>query len=96
MAARLSDIEEDTSDQFWYHEPLMLLQDMNAVWPYHTDPVETQVNATTRFIVYVSVVAFVISGDLRVLMTAMVSIGLLYVCFRDHTTKGSIKTSPEM
>ena len=86
MTAFLSN-PEDPASQFWYNEPLMLLQDMNAVWPFHTEPAEAQVNATTRFIVYVCVIAFVIYGDLRILMTGMGSVGLLYLAFRDHTAK---------
>ena len=65
----------------WFDDPRQLLEisQLSKFWPTYDQNTNDRVNATSRFILYVSLALFLIQKDARILILAAVTIGVLYV-----------------
>jgi len=65
----------------WFDDPQLLSKNLLSFWPNDKQDVNERVNATTRFIIYISVVLFIIQKDSRVFVLAVVALGVLYAFY---------------
>ena len=70
----------------WFNNPqeLFNVKKLKSFWPTASQTVGERVNASTRFIIYASVILFVIQKDPRVLILGAVSIGILYAFYQSQ------------
>lgn len=66
----------------WFEDPKQLFNEKKLLsfWPTSKQDVGERVNATTRFIVYISVVLYIIQKDPRILFLSLMCVGVLW-CF---------------
>jgi hypothetical protein len=65
----------------WFDDPQVLSKNLLSFWPNDKQDVNERVNATTRFIIYISVILFVIQKDSRVFVLGGVALGVLYAFY---------------
>ena len=65
----------------WFDDPQSLSQNLLSFWPNDKQDVNERVNATTRFIIYISIILFMIQKDSRVFVLAGVALGVLYAFY---------------
>lgn len=65
----------------WFDDPQVLSKNLLSFWPNDKQDVNERVNATTRFIIYISVILFVIQKDSRVFVLGAVALGVLYAFY---------------
>ena len=67
----------------WFDDPMTLFASDKLVkfWPLASQTPEERVNATTRFIIYVSLALFMLKKDIRIFVLASVAIGILYAFY---------------
>jgi len=68
----------------WFDDPKQLFEtsQLSKFWPTYDQSVTDRVNATSRFIIYVSLVILLIQKDPRILVLAAVTLGVLYVFYK--------------
>lgn len=68
----------------WFDEPRQLLEisQLSKFWPTYDQTTADRVNATSRFIIYVSLVLLLIQKDPRILVLAAVTLAVLYVFYK--------------
>ena len=65
----------------WFDDPQVLSKNLLSFWPNDKQDVNERVNATTRFIIYISVILFIIQKDSRVFVLGGVALGVLYAFY---------------
>jgi hypothetical protein len=75
----------------WFHHPGELFRSDKVLtfWPNSSQSIDERINASTRFILYLSAVLYLIKRDPRILMLAAMVIAVLYVFERTGTTSVS-------
>lgn len=73
-------------DTVWFDDPMTLFvgNKLLKFWPLASQTPEERVNATTRFILYISLVLFIIKKDVRIFVLASVAIGILYAFYKSE------------
>ena len=73
-------------DTAWFDDPMNLFSDKKLLkfWPLASQTPEERVNATTRFIIYVSIALFIIKKDIRIFVVGGVAIGILYAFYKSE------------
>jgi len=68
----------------WFDDPMNLFagDKLLKFWPLASQTPEERVNATTRFIIYISLALFIIKKDVRIFVLAAVAIGVLYAFYK--------------
>ena len=77
------------NDLFWLNEPSILLRKdkLTEIWPYSHMSFNKKMNATTRFVLYVSIIGFAVLNNYLILMFGIVLILLLLFLY--NTNKNS-------
>ena len=67
----------------WFDDPMNLFASDRLLkfWPLASHTPEERVNATTRFIIYMSLALFMLKKDIRIFVLASVAIGILYAFY---------------
>ena len=71
--------------EVWFDNPQVLFSNKDEAmqfWPTPTQNVAERVNATTRFIIYICAVIFILRRDPRVIMLGAGAIGTLYAFYK--------------
>ena len=70
----------------WFDDPMNLFagDKLLKFWPLASQTPEERVNATTRFIIYISLALFIIKKDVRIFVLAAVAMGVLYAFYRSE------------
>ena len=73
-------------DTVWFDDPMNLFTGNKLLkfWPLASQTPEERVNATTRFIIYISIALFIIKKDIRIFVLASVAIGILYAFYKSE------------
>jgi len=68
----------------WFDDPMNLFagDKLLKFWPLASQTPEERVNATTRFIIYISIALFIIKKDVRIFVLAAVAMGVLYAFYK--------------
>lgn len=74
----------------WFSEPNELFKNSKILtfWPHSGQSVDERINASTRFVLYLSVLLYLIKRDPRVFVLAAMVIGTMYTLYKS----GQIKT----
>ena len=70
----------------WFDDPMNLFagDKLLKFWPLASQTPEERVNATTRFIIYISLALFIIKKDVRIFVLAAVAVGVLYAFYKSE------------
>ena len=70
----------------WFYDPSILFRNSKILkfWPTSNQSVDERVNSTTRFILYVSLVIYLIKRDARVLLLALMVLGVLFILYKSN------------
>jgi hypothetical protein len=73
----------------WFDKPGELFRSdkILSFWPSNTQSAAERINSSTRFVLYLTCVLYVIKRDIRIMLMAMVIIGILFILSK----KGIIK-----
>ena len=68
----------------WFDDPKQLLEvsQLSKFWPTYDQTIDDRVNATSRFIIYVSLALLLIQKDARIVVLAAVTLGILYIFYK--------------
>ena len=71
------------SDLFWFHEPTILFRKdkLIQIWPYENMSFHEKLNATTRFILLISILGFMILNNYLILLFGLVLICMLILIY---------------
>lgn len=77
---------------FWLNNPSVLLDKdhLTEIWPEKSDSIESKLNAFTRLVVILTIVGFVLTGSVKVLVSAIITIviiAILYKTRKHHDVK---------
>lgn len=74
----------------WFSEPLELFKNSKILtfWPHSGQSVDERINSSTRFVLYLSTLLYLIKRDPRVFVLAAMVIGTLYVLYKSGQIKG--------
>ena len=74
----------------WFHHPADLFRSdkIFSFWPNASQSIDERINASTRFILYLATILYLIKRDPRILMLAIMVIIVLYVFDRTTVTSG--------
>jgi hypothetical protein len=73
----------------WYDNPLILF-DVNKVfefWPVSSQTSEERVNATTRFIIYATVLIYLLNRDVRIFVLGIMMLAIVYIMYKSNMIK---------
>lgn len=82
--------------EVWFDNPSVLFSNKdNAMqfWPTPTQSVAERVNSTTRFVVYICAIIFILRRDPRVLMLGAGAIGTLYAFYKSDMIQPASRPS---
>ena len=76
-------MSEHKGDLFWFYDPTILFRKdkLIQIWPYESMSFHQKLNATTRFILLISVVGFMLLNNYLILLFGVVLICLLVFIF---------------
>lgn len=76
----------------WFSDPMELFEAKDALkfWPNAKQSGEERVNSSTRFIIYLSTILYLINRDPRIFVLAAMVIGTMYILYKS----GQIKDIP--
>lgn len=71
---------------FWMNDMCILFkhEKLTEIWPYKHMTYEEQLNATTRFVILVSLVGFMLLNNYIVLLLGLILIGMICIFYRFH------------
>ena len=78
----------------WFNDPKKLFEsrdDYTKFWPTPSQDVGERINATTRFILYLCLVIFIVRKDPRVFMLGAGSIGVLYAFYKSDMIQPAVR-----
>ena len=66
--------------QFWSNEPTILLNKdyIFELWPTDSMSYEQKLNAISRLIIVLSILGFVVTGNIRILVVGIITMGIIY------------------
>lgn len=78
------------SDLFWFHDPKILFRKdrLTQIWPYENMSFHEKLNATTRFILLISIIGFMALNNYLILLFGVVLILLLLVVYHRGNMEG--------
>lgn len=73
----------------WFSRPLELFKASKSMdfWPSNTQDVDERINSTTRFIIYLTSIIYLLKRDVRVFILAFMVIGTLYILYKSGQVK---------
>lgn len=76
----------------WFSDPKELFNSKKVLqfWPRSDQSVDDRINASTRFVLYLSTVIYLVNRDPRVLYLAAMVIGVMYVLYKSGNIKGLV------
>jgi len=82
--------------QFWSNDPTILLKKeyILEVWPNSSMSYAQKLNAITRFIVFITILGYILTMSLRILIVGMVTLLIIYLLFmfkKPKLTKDKLK-----
>ena len=81
------------SDVFWLDDPKVLF-DMNhitEILPPSKDSFEQKLNAVTRLVILLTLLGFVGTGSVNILVSAVITLVIIVIVFKTHQTKNKKK-----
>ena len=74
---------------FWLNNPLMLVDKnhITELWPKKNNSLEEKLNAMTRFIIVLSLLGFLISGSVKVLVSGAVTLAIIVLLYLSKSKK---------
>jgi hypothetical protein len=66
----------------WFNDPSALLENPSDFWPSSTQSFPDKVNATSRFIIYSSIIAFGFKKDPKILLLGVLVLAAIYMYFK--------------
>ena len=78
------------TDLFWFHDPKILFRKdrLTQIWPYEDMTFYEKLNATTRFILLISIIGFMTLNNYLILLFGIVLILLLLVVYHRGNVEG--------
>ena len=73
----------------WFHHPSDLFRSVLSFWPTANQTPAERINASTRFVVYLACILYLIKRDVRILALAVMVIGVLFVFDKTGVVKGA-------
>lgn len=76
----------------WFNNPAELFRadKITSFWPTNTQTPDERINASTRFILYLSCILYLIKRDIRIMVLALLMIAVLYFCYKNGFIKSGI------
>lgn len=76
----------------WFDNPAELFRSdkILSFWPNSKQTADERINASTRFILYLSCVLYLIKRDARIMVLALMIIGILYVFHKSGVVKEGV------
>jgi hypothetical protein len=78
-----------TTIQFWTNEPTILLDKefIFELWPTTNMMYEQKLNAITRLIILISILGFISTGSLRILVICAITLALIFIMYTTRKSK---------
>lgn len=78
------------TDLFWFHDPKILFRKdrLTQIWPYEDMTFYEKLNATTRFILLISIIGFMTLNNYLILLFGIVLILLLLIVYHRGNVEG--------
>ena len=79
----------DTINNFWVNDPYVLIDNdkMKNIWPKENMTYYEKLNSITRLIIILSILGFFISKSTRIIVTALITLGIIYFLYIVHENK---------
>ena len=79
----------DTINNFWVNDPYVLIDSdkMKNIWPKENMTYYEKLNSITRLIIILSILGFFISKSTRIIVTALITLGIIYFLYIVHENK---------
>lgn len=80
----------------WFNDPMELFKASKVLkfWPTSGQDPDERINATSRFIVYATVVLYALRRDIRLFILAAMVLSVLYLFYKRDIISGSDKEQP--
>jgi hypothetical protein len=75
--------------QFWSSEPTILFNKdyIFELWPTESMCYEQKLNAISRLIILLSILGFIVTGNLRIMVVGIITMGVIYVMWTKNVGK---------
>jgi hypothetical protein len=75
--------------QFWSNEPTILLNKdyIFELWPTDSMCYEQKLNAISRLIILLSILGFIVTGNIRILIVGIITMGIIYFMWTRNVGK---------
>ena len=85
----------DTNNIFWTKEPYVLIDNdkIKNLWPKENMSYVEKLNSITRLIIILTVLGFLISKSARIIIAALITLGIIYFLYTTHENKLKEKES---
>jgi len=85
----------DTNNIFWTKDPYVLIDNdkIKKLWPKENMSYVEKLNSITRLIIILTVLGFLISKSARIIMAALITLGIIYFLYTTHENKLKEKES---
>ena len=79
----------------WFDNPAELFRssEILSFWPNNKQSADERINASTRFILYLACILYLIKRDSRIMFLAFMILGLLYIFHKSGVVKDGISVS---
>jgi len=79
-----------TTNQFWANEPTILFHKdfIFEMWPQNTMQYEQKLNAISRLILFITVLGYILTGSIKLLLVGAITLMVIYVLFKMRKKEG--------
>ena len=79
----------DTNNIFWTKDPYVLIDNdkIKNLWPKESMSYVEKLNSITRLIIILTVLGFLISKSARIIIAALITLGIIYFLYTTHENK---------
>ena len=80
----------------WFNDPMELFKSSKVLqfWPTNKQDPDERINASTRFILYASVILYSLRRDIRLFILAAMVLSVLYIFYKKDIISGADKEAP--
>jgi len=80
----------------WFRDPMELIRASKVLkfWPTSNQEPDERINATSRFIIYASVILYLLRRDIRLFILAAMVLSVLYLFYKRDIISGADKEHP--
>jgi hypothetical protein len=81
----------------WFDKPSELFRSdkITSFWPTNKQSANERINSSTRFVLYTACVLYLINRDIRVIVLAILAIGILFLLYKSGSVK-DVGVSPPL